>query len=560
MKTTPTLLLSLALVRAASLHSAEVREGEMAGYMLVSTDKVPEEFNAGFSLYAAAWPLLQQYPGHRFQTGLFGTWMHAQYGGKPPKDLYSDIEGGLGWWRDTRFPTETPKFIMGGVAVNFSEIANGPAHGWGTWERPRGVYGVAQLSPWLLFPIDGLNVKQGTCGELFGYGYLPLPLTKAKPTTGGKNVATGDHCWTLFLSTKNFKGPVCFFTPYFWSHSAELKPEYAGLLLDSRPSAPNKPFQMETQYVPAALSSDANGATFARIAPTSFPVGPDGNTVVLHRLTSYKKQALWDDVKAWFDGGKPASGAINPAGAHVQTFRAEGGSTWKIYTEKTPKEKKVAMNWKSFATPIAPDPMTYGYQWDHSLVTKVTGPNGSRVVLPEYFRLQNDGKKDQWIVAKAGEVPPASGLDKLKFDRPKENAPEPYDTPEAPASSFKNPGPVAGPFKAHLGDGSVVTYYWYRFADQPALLNADLTKEEREQLQAKVEKLHRAWTKDRDYLAPPTVGKLADLDPAQIVTPPRGLEAGYVPIATRQEPDASRSAKLIAPCSPAGLGRHGIQS
>ena len=81
----------------------------------------------------------------------------------------------------------------------------------------------------------------------------------------------------------------------------------------------------------------------------------------------------------------------------------------------------------------------------------------------------------------------------------------------------------------------MVTYYWYRFADQPALLNADLTEDEREQMQAKVEKLHRTWTKDRDYLAPPTVGKLADLDPAQIVTPPKGLEIGYVPIATRQE-------------------------
>ena len=101
-------------------------------------------------------------------------------------------------------------------------------------------------------------------------------------------------------------------------------------------------------------------------------------------------------------------------------------------------------------------------------------------------------------------------------------------------------GPKPGPLKAHLGDGSVLTYYWYRFADQPALLNADLTKEEREQMQAKVEKLHRAWTKDHDYLAPPTVGKLADLDPAQIVTPPKRFKIGYVPIATRQELDSSR--------------------
>ena len=85
-----------------------------------------------------------------------------------------------------------------------------------------------------------------------------------------------------------------------------------------------------------------------------------------------------------------------------------------------------------------------------------------------------------------------------------------------------------------LGDGSVVTYYWYRFADQPALLNTDLTADERENLQKRVEMLHKKWTKDREYLPPPTVGKLADLDPAVIVTPPKGLEIGYVPIVTRQ--------------------------
>ena len=36
---------------------------------------------------------------------------------------------------------------------------------------------------------------------------------------------------------------------------------------------------------------------------------------------------------------------------------------------------------------------------------KVNWPNGARVVLPEYFRLQNDGKKNQWVVAKPTEVP-----------------------------------------------------------------------------------------------------------------------------------------------------------
>ncbi|MBT3290797.1 MAG: hypothetical protein HN380_25860, partial [Victivallales bacterium] len=76
---------------------------------------------------------------------------------------------------------------------------------------------------------------------------------------------------------------------------------------------------------------------------------------------------------------------------------------------------------------------------------------------------------------------------------------------------------------------------WYRFADQPALLNADLTDEEREDLQKRAEMLHRHWGKDSEYLPPPTVGKLADIDPALIVTPPAGLEIGYVPIATEQK-------------------------
>ncbi|MHC4521254.1 MAG: hypothetical protein ACYTAS_21880, partial [Planctomycetota bacterium] len=147
-----------------------------------------------------------------------------------------------------------------------------------------------------------------------------------------------------------------------------------------------------------------------------------------------------------------------------------------------------------------------------------------------------DGKKPQWVVVSPKDVPTETGLADVRFSRPNEKPSEPYVTPDDPDSCWKKPGPVAGPFQAHPGDGSVVTYYWYRFADQPALLNADLTDQERENLQTRAEKLHRNWKKDHDYLPPPAIGKLADIDPALIVTPPPGLEAGYVPIVTRQGP------------------------
>jgi len=523
----------LLLVHPLPLLSTEIQEAEMAGYLFGPAEKVPEEFNGGFSLYAAAWPLVERYPGHRFQTGLWGTWMHPQYGPdrKPAGKCYTDVEGGLGWWRDTHFPTTTPKFIMGGVGPNFKWIANGPGYGAGTWENPRGQYGVAQLSPWLLFPLDGLNLKQGTCGELFGYGYLPLPLTNPKSVTAGKNVPTGNQCWTLFLNTANFKGPVAFFTPFFWSQATLENPEWAGLMLDAQPVGPNKAIQMETQYIPAMMGTSADGKVYARVAPTSFPVTREGYSIVLHRITAYKKAALWDDVQRWFDGGAPADGLIKPEASAVHTFRQGGGSSWSIYRPRTQREDKVPLAWKSFATSFTPNPITFGYRWNEQLTRR----NGSLVTLPEYYRLDTDGKKGQWTVVSPKEVPPELGLTQYRFETPKEKPQEPRTTPDDPASCWKKPGPAAGPFQARLGDGSVVTYYWYRFADQPAMLNADLTPEEREVVQKRVEKLHRVWTKDRNYLAPPEVGTLASLDPALIVTPPRGLEVGYVPIATRQE-------------------------
>jgi hypothetical protein len=517
--------------------TGQIQPGELAGYLLVPNGKVPETFNAGFSMYVNVWPLLDRYPGQRFQTGLFGTWMFARNDAPPPLKLYSDIEGGLGWWRDTEFATETPKFIMGGVAPNFSEWANGPGAGKGRdWDQPKGKYGVAQLSPRLLWPPDGLNLKQGTCGELFGYGYLPLPLTTAKRTTAGTDLPTGDQSWTLFLNTRNFKGPVAFFTPYFWSHGAVAEPRFRSLLLDSRPSNPNRALQMETQHVPSIQSVDSKGETYARIAPTFFPCAPNGESPLVHRITSYNREALWDAVRAWFDGGAIASGAINPAGTVLHEFTGKGGATWRIYPDGAPKEARVPLAWDSFAKPVAIDSNTFGYRWDAEVVERTDYGHGPLVKLPEYFQLVKKDGKSQWVLLPSDQIPADTGLAQAHFKRPAAREPKTYLTPDDPSSCWKKPGPKAGPYQAHLGDGSVVTYFWYRFADQPAMLNADLTDQERETVQARVEKIHRNWKPDRDYLPPPAIGKLAKLDPALIVTPPPGLEVGYVPIATRQAP------------------------
>ncbi len=109
----------------------------------------------------------------------------------------------------------------------------------------------------------------------------------------------------------------------------------------------------------------------------------------------------------------------------------------------------------------------------------------------------------------------------------------PYTSPTTGA--WSRPGPQSGPFTSKLTDGSLVTYSWYRFVDQPSFQQYDYSPEKKAKLQALVEKIHAEWPVDRDYMLPPGRGRLVSLDPGLFVTPPKGMEVGYVPIVTRQE-------------------------
>jgi len=532
------LLAGLLLLLAAPAAGAQY----LHGYLGVPNEAPGEEFGGGFSMYVAAWPLLEEWPGSRFQTGLFGTWMFARKPDPAPEGkTYSDIEGGLGWWRDTRFATATPKFIMGGVTLNFATWANGPGAGKGRdWDEPKGKYGVAQLSPWLVWPPDGLNLAQGTCGELFGYGYLPLPLTEPKELTAGHDVPTGNQCWTLFLNTANFKGPVAFFTPYFFSQHTIDRPDLAGAFLDARPADPRRAVQMETQYIPAVLAEGRRGVTYARSAPTRFPRNDPEGSVLVHAITSYRREALWDAVDAWFGGGPAASGRVEASAARRHRIPGHGWSTWKFHPEGGAKKAdQRQLEWASFAQPAALDPVTFGYRWSEDWVEAPGKEDPPLFTLPDHYELpaekEGDEAQAQWAPRPSRKVPARRELAKAAFGRPEGYRAEAYVTPED--GCWSSPGPAAGPFTAVLGDGSTITYSWYRFADQPALLNADLSDAEREELQRRVELLHRAWTKEREYLPPPSRGELASLDPALLVEPPAGLEIGYVPICTRQGVD-----------------------
>ena len=537
-------ILALSILLGLSIPAnAQIRDAQRSGFTWISTEQITDQsFGSGYTMYSAAWPIFKQYPGpDHFQMGLSSSWMSTQRTGNEPAQFYTTIEGGLGWWHDTRFGTRVPKFIMGGVSYNFYAWANGPGagrsdilpNGQRDWSTPGGKYGVAQLSNRLLWAPDGLNMAQSVNGELLGYGYIPLPLTEPIQNTNGTNVSTGNQCWTLFLNSTNFKGPATFFLPTYWTEPALQDPSLEGLFLDARPSDPNVGFGIEHAGSPALISLDSVGNPYAKVERLHFPANNDDNSIVLNKVSVYSRDALWNDLNTWFNGGPAVLPGINPVGTNGVSFVNNGGAMAAEITENGSNgiEHSIELN---YINNVQQNETSMGFEYDLNIVKK----EGRNFLLPEYFKLNPDNR---WSAVEEGAVPPSTNL--VTTDVPASPRPElTYLTPldpechwQDPNGPWNSPGPAAGPFKADLGDGTTVTYYWYRFVDQPAIIHANLPQDIRTKLQSRIELLHANWSHTDEYLAPPAVGRVATVDPAAIVQPPAGLEIGYVPIVTRQE-------------------------
>ena len=207
------------------------------------------------------------------------------------------------------------------------------------WKNPRGHYAIAQFSPWVLWLPDGLNLKQGTNGELFGYGYLPMPLTAAKKTTAGQDVPTGNQCSTLFLNTGSFKGPVTVFVPYFWSKPTVEEPELAGLFLDTRPSDPNNAVQMETQHVLTYAATDAKGDTYACVVPIQYPARAGDDAPLIPRIPCTTGRRYGTVSRCGSTAGRRCAGASPPRRRSSRHSRAAAGRRGR-FTRRTPRGRR----------------------------------------------------------------------------------------------------------------------------------------------------------------------------------------------------------------------------
>ena len=501
------------------------------GYISYSATRPParSEYSVGVGFYSAVWPLMEQ-PLAGFQIGLPSAWITPDnHDDKdtplaPPGTLarkwpergptwssvFQTVEGGLGYWAGNHFRYGPPKFSMNATPQCYDYEVGSP--GWSFFYSntalPDDRLSIAQLSNRLLIPPDALPFQGKPDGQFLGYTWMALPFTD--PTT--TDPPTGEQSWTCFLSAANFKGPIAYYIPESWSKIGKLfdYPYDYGRGLDARPGNMGGG-AMEINTVPCFESRDAHGVVYSKIPSLRFPVDAEGRSFLVQDVTYYSKGALYDEFKNWRKGGPACSGR----------FDAKGAWSSKLTTSPTRYDqggKRLTGIDRAVKTRVF-EGNVWGLEW-------FKDESGSKGQFPQYSK--ELGKER--VAIPAADVPAETGLLAKEFKRATPG--KPYTSPSSGA--WTRPGPKRGPFTVKLVDGSQVTYSWYRFVDQPSFQQYHWSEEKKAALQALVEKVHANWTIDRDYMAPPTRGTLVSLDPALIVTPPAGLETGYVPIVTGQ--------------------------
>ena len=529
------LLVSFFAAQQSAVAVPQQQSRGLHGYIGYSASR-PDEVSAygmGMGFYSAAWSLIDQ-PLKDFQIGLASGWISpdnrdnkdyplAPEGtlartwserGPTYSSVFQTVEGGLGYWRGNRFRYGPPKFSMNATPQCYDYEVGSP--GWSffydTDALPDNRLGIAQLSNRLLIPPDALPFAGKPQGKFFGYTYMALPFTSPVPSVDGK-APTGDHAWTCFISTANFKGPIAYYIPETWSKIADVfdEPFLHNRGLDSRLGLMGGG-AMEINTVPQLVAQDSEGVVYSKIPKLNFPVDDSGRAVLVQDVTYYSKQALYDEFIAWRNGGVIPSGSFDMQGAFVAELST---GTPKFSQDDLPLVGVA----KTFDTKVFAN-NTWGLVWNES----DNAPPGQ---FPQYYKHQ-DGKR---IAVAITDVPLSTGLVKAEFA----NA-EPGEAFTSPVGgAWSRPHSAKKVYTVVLGDGSQVSYVWFRFVDQPSFQQYSFSEQKKRELQALVEEIHRSWPLDRDYMAPPTSGELVTLDAGLIVEPPSGYEVGYVPIVVRQE-------------------------
>ena len=545
-------------VGQGALSLTKVADGEPSFYVNSWIDRVPNKFRSGFSWYSTAWPLTDTVI-EGMQLGLSGSWVTPNNESEPASiaqqvcansadwlrndtinssngsrgfDVMQTIEGSLGWWGNQKFKTIMPKFTIGPVQDCYSNQLQGP--GWnffgfasGEDPTPRDKTGLVQISNRMLIPPDGLTLEPDFSGAQVGYSWMSLPL----PTfNSAYNNMAGKNSWTMFINSKNFKGPLAFIAPQFFADGLVNNPIQKGLTLDVKGGRLGS-LAAEWAAIPFYKYTDIAGTIYTKIPGIEFPVDANGNFALSRNLTAYGSSAISNAFRRALASGGALPQSTNPAGIFSPLLNTQ---TPKIY-----QEGKILGNLsRLLAVKVFESRSAYGF---------AMGGDVRLEKLPQYYK-EVGGTR---IAIKESEAPTA--LVKTKFGSSMQTSTYIYQAP----SWWQQSPAASGDLTADLRDGSQVTYRWYKFVDQPSLQRFEMNAAEKAGIQGAIEKMQNQWN-NFSMMKNPTVGSLVSFDEGLMVIPPKGLEIGYVPIVVKQNAaDKSAVDKALAAIS---LASNNIES
>jgi len=517
---------------SSEIGLSNCQDGGCGAYIDSSVSNIKSNYRMGYSWYSTVWPLLTESPDPKFQMGLGSTWLlpdlHKYQGqsafnqaiesvcngfgadwGDGQWNLFQSVEGGLGYWSDTHFKSAMPKWRFNAT----TDCYGSPMHSAPGWPfgntTPLGMdqFGLVQLSNRMLIAPDGQTFPLTTYNQVLGVAWIALPF----PEVAGESAAspTGSNAWTLFMNSQNFKGPLAYYVPQYFSAQSQRIPGLVGLGLDANPGFIGS-MASEIGWMSMVEATDQNGTTYARIPQLRFPVDSQGRSILSQDIRSYSEDAVAAQFTRWLNGETDSFGPFAPSGTTNLTVGVNDQP--KYYQHNDP----VAGLSQQFRILPFDNGNSYGLQWADA---------ASNGYFPTYFR--DDGNSR--TIISADQVPADTFLTQFSFGQAATRKAT-YQSPNWWDVATKSvPGGTVT-----LSDGSTLTYVWFKFVDQPALRNLKLSEADRQSLQAMVERMQRTWPIDGEYMPPPTSGALVSFDPALLVTPPAGYEYGYVPIVIQQ--------------------------
>jgi len=491
---------------------------------------------------------------------------NCKYDSQP---IYGQFEGGLGYWPYMTEAKGVKWMVPGSVSGYYNKY--GSTFQTTFHQLCTNMGGSIQISNNILLAPDGYSFEPNADGKvdgMLGYMLQNTPIGKMHPDDNR-------NFWTVVADTENFSGPLMYASPYFWEHPNSWRPE---IRTWSDPDVKIGGATEGTEGNVGTVAVEMDGYYYFRMQDTEMHLDDNGDsTTITTGHVKYLRDWAWEVLEPVLDGtnSNTSPADVRAASQNARTkpdciIRGQCDECWGEYlvsgqygSGEDPFGYTVG-GWGIGDDRVGGNPKESNDEWCHSKMPVDTSSPfltcSNRVCrLTPYYRIPSDKSSDRGELIAEIDLPIdiKTALDahaeKLWEPVSRANHGEYLDFPgDDQMACFDKPGP-ADPtlYCRRTTDERWLAYRWYRFVDQPEMnqVIGSLPEDEQEEtkcyMQARIERLHEMQAKEQSprwFDAPGAlpIGKVK-IDQGFIVTPPPGLEIGYVPVSIytklRHKPD-----------------------